>query len=420
MPGLIDAHVHIEFSEHFPLHNQPFLTTSELMESMAERALRMVRCGITTARDLGGRNFAALSLRDEIRQKRRFGPRLLCAGQPLTTPKGHCHQWGGEAGSLEEAFAVVERQVLHGADWIKVMATGGMRTPGTNVEEAAFSSDFLSEVVQKASASKRPVAAHAHGAAGVIAAVQAGCRTVEHCTWIAKAGQWGCVDDTTIKEMARQGIAVAPTAHANWRRKPMGERNYERLCVALQQLRSTGVQLLASSDAGAIPGLSHDALAGGIQVLASMARMKPVDALRAATSASAECLGVGSECGRLAEGLSADLLLVAGDPTRDLTALERPLLVVAAGRGGPETLYPKLFSQVETKATQASRVLSSQMRPRLRGQGELSLWCHHRRFQTMRQFEESAMRLHGTESTLRQRDGWGKGLTVCTTKEGGL
>ncbi|CAK9065843.1 unnamed protein product [Durusdinium trenchii] len=348
MPGLIDAHVHIEFSEHFPLHNQPFLTTSELMESMAERALRMVRCGITTARDLGGRNFAALSLRDEIRQKRRFGPRLLCAGQPLTTPKGHCHQWGGEAGSLEEAFAVVERQVLHGADWIKVMATGGMRTPGTNVEEAAFSSDFLSEVVQKASASKRPVAAHAHGAAGVIAAVQAGCRTVEHCTWIAKAGQWGCVDDTTIKEMARQGIAVAPTAHANWRRKPMGERNYERLCVALQQLRSTGVQLLASSDAGAIPGLSHDALAGGIQVLASMARMKPVDALRAATSASAECLGVGSECGRLAEGLSADLLLVAGDPTRDLTALERPLLVVAAGRRIEPLVPPPPFPNYET------------------------------------------------------------------------
>lgn len=212
------------------------------------------------------------------------------------------------------------------------MATGGMRTPGTNVEEAAFSTDFLVEVVQKAAEHGRPVAAHAHGAKGVIAAVAAGCRTVEHCTWIAKAGDWGCVNEKTIEDMARRGVAVAPTAHANWRTKPMGERNFERMSLALQKLRRAGVQLLASSDCGAIPGLSHDALAGGVQILASMARMTPVEALRAATSASAECLGVGNECGRLAPGLSADLLLVAGDPTEDLTALQRVGLVVAAGR----------------------------------------------------------------------------------------
>eukprot|EP00435_Cladocopium_sp_Y103_P065616 s996_g27.t1 len=335
MPGLIDAHVHMEFSEHFPLHQQPVLSAEELMESMAERGQRMLRAGITTARDLGGRNFAALRLREEIRKGHLLGPRLLCAGQPLTAPKGHCHQWGGEAGSVEEALTVVERQVLNGADWIKVMATGGMRTPGTNVEEhhgdgeAAFSTDFLVEVVRKAAEHGRPVAAHAHGAKGVIAAVAAGCRTVEHCTWIAKAGDWGCVNEKTIEElrdskpsygflrdptqqdMARLGVAVAPTAHANWRTKPMGERNFERMSLALQKLRSAGVQLLASSDSGAIPGLSHDALAGGVQ------------ALRSATSASAECLGVGNECGRLAPGLSADLLLVAGDPTEDLTALQR-------------------------------------------------------------------------------------------------
>ena len=57
---------------------------------------------------------------------------------------------------------------------------------------------------------------------------QAGCRTIEHCSWIAKAGQWGCVDEDTVQDMARGGVAVAPTAHANWRHKPMGQRNYER------------------------------------------------------------------------------------------------------------------------------------------------------------------------------------------------
>ncbi|CAE6957522.1 unnamed protein product [Symbiodinium natans] len=356
MPGLIDAHVHMEFSEHFPLHQQPEFTAMQLREAMAERALRMLRSGITTARDLGGRNYAAIGLRNAIRRGECLGPRLLCAGQPLTRPGGHCHQWGGEAGSLDEALAVVDRQVENGVDWIKVMATGGMRTPGTNVEEATISVRDLTEVVGRARENSLAVAAHAHGAQGVVHAVQAGCRTVEHCSWIAKAGQWGCVDDSTVEAMARQGTAVAPTAHANWRYKPMGERNYTRMCAALQKLRAAGVLLLASSDAGAIPGLPHDALHGGIEVLAEMARMTPVEALKAATSVPAAVLGLEAECGRLAPDLSADILVVAGIPTEDLGALGRPVLVVAGGRRvqplAPPPPWPKVARPSRPRARQ--------------------------------------------------------------------
>jgi len=238
-------------------------------------------------------------------------------------------------------LAVVDRQVENRVDWIKVMATGGMRTPGTNVEEAAFSVHDLKEVVGRATAKSLAVAAHAHGAQGVVHAVQAGCRTVEHCTWIAKA-------------MARQGVAVAPTAHANWRSKPMGHRNYTRMCSALQQLRAAGIQLLASSNAGAIPGLPHDALHAGIQVLAEMARMTPVEALKSATSASAAVLGLEAECGRLMPRLSADFLVVAGNPTEDLGALGRPALVVAEGRRveplAPPPPWPKVARQSRARA----------------------------------------------------------------------
>eukprot|EP00411_Alexandrium_monilatum_P099941 CAMPEP_0175784766 /NCGR_PEP_ID=MMETSP0097-20121207/78981_1 /TAXON_ID=311494 /ORGANISM="Alexandrium monilatum, Strain CCMP3105" /LENGTH=198 /DNA_ID=CAMNT_0017095655 /DNA_START=45 /DNA_END=638 /DNA_ORIENTATION=+ len=198
MPGLIDAHVHMEFSEDHPLHEQPLLSDEQLLRCMAERALRMLRSGITAARDLGGRNFAALRLRDEIEAGRLQGPRLVCAGQPLTTPGGHCHQWGGAASSVQEAKAVVQRQARNGVDWIKVMATGGMRTPGTDVRMAQFSVELLSEVVAEAKALGLPVAAHAHGSAGVAAAVAAGCRTVEHCTWIGEGGLWGSTDDAVV------------------------------------------------------------------------------------------------------------------------------------------------------------------------------------------------------------------------------
>lgn len=231
---------------------------------------------------------------------------------------------------------MVERQVKHGADWIKVMATGGIRTPGTDPGRSQFTGPELQAVVALASAHGRPVAAHAHGAGGIADAVRAGCRTIEHCSWIGPGWRWGCVDEAVVEEMARRRICVAPTAHANWARQPMGGSNYARMSAALTQLRQAGVQLLASSDAGAIPGLSHDALAGGVEVLASMAGMPAAEALRAATSRCAEAIGLGAECGRLARGLGADLLVVRGDPTSDLAALRRPpRLVVARGRRVP-------------------------------------------------------------------------------------
>ncbi|CAE7213070.1 unnamed protein product [Symbiodinium pilosum] len=132
------------------------------------------------------------------------------------------------------------------------------------------------------------------------------------------------------------------------------------MCAALQQLRAAGVQLLASSDAGAIPGLPHDALRGGIEVLAEMARMTPVDALKAATSTSADVLGLETECGRLLPHLSADFLVVAGNPTEDLSALGRLALVVAAGSRvepqAPPPPWPKIARQSRPRARPSRRI----------------------------------------------------------------
>ena len=101
MPGLIDAHVHMELNpddKQAPEHTEP-----SVIPLMKARAQQMALAGITTARDLGGGAWYELQLRDEIASGQTLGPRLLCAGQPITTPDGHCHFWGGGADSLGEA-----------------------------------------------------------------------------------------------------------------------------------------------------------------------------------------------------------------------------------------------------------------------------------------------------------------------------
>lgn len=335
MPGLIDAHVHMEFSERHPLHEQPPRTAKELHAEMGERALRMLQRGITSARDLGGSgSFAAVKLRDDILAGHLPGPRLVCAGQPITTVGGHCHQWGGAVAGRDELQSTVDRQASHGVDWIKVMATGGIRTPGSRPDLAQFSEIDLREVVSLADACGLPVAAHAHATVGIKSAVAAGCRTIEHCSWIGfgQSGFCSGVDEETIVTMAKKGTYVAPTAHANWARWPKHGTFYRRMSGALSRLRKAGVALVASSDAGAIPDLPHDALVGGVEVLAEMSGMTSAEALRAATSKCAEAVGLGGVCGRLCPGLSADLLLVRGDPLSSLRALRQTQLVVARGR----------------------------------------------------------------------------------------
>ena len=135
LPGLCDAHVHLTLD---PARREAVQDASgDPLETMAVRARAMVEAGITTARDLGGPEFRALELRDRIASGELVGPRLLCAGQPLTSPQGHCWFWGGEASGADELRAVVRRQVERGADWIKVMATGGVLTKGTTPRAVA-------------------------------------------------------------------------------------------------------------------------------------------------------------------------------------------------------------------------------------------------------------------------------------------
>jgi len=335
IPGLIDCHVHMALDPLEGVEAQNRISPKERRQAMFRRAETMVRCGITTARDLGGADWEALELRDQIAAGAALGPRLLCAGQPLTSPGGHCHFWGGEAGTPEAVREVVERQLARGVDWVKVMATGGVATQGTAPAEAQFDAATLASVVAQAGAANRPVATHCHGTAGIRNAAEAGVRTIEHCSFAGSRGFGTDFQADVVGAIAAAGAWVSPTVNGGWARRQAHEGQptdfFRRMSGVLGQLVAANVPLIASTDAG-IPGVAHHRLVEGLLALRNYAGLDGEALLRTATAEAARALGLEAETGRLAPGLAADLVIVREDPLRDPSTLLRPVAVFARGR----------------------------------------------------------------------------------------
>ncbi|MHA7837001.1 MAG: metal-dependent hydrolase family protein [bacterium] len=337
IPGLIDAHVHLELDPALRTPAEQLAVPRSRREATrARHARQMLAAGITTARDCGGGEHGEHALRDRIDAGAARGPRLLCCGQPLTTPDGHCAFWGGGVSTRLEIDSVVERQVEMGSDWIKVMATGGVFTPGSRPRDAQFDLGRLRAIVETASRHGRSVAAHCHGTQGISNAVRAGVRTIEHASFAGPDGFGTRIDESLMRALAAADLWVSPTVHGGWGRRIVDEAGeltdfFRRMSRCLRLQRSHGVRFIASTDAG-IPGVEHADLLDGLKAFARFADLEPVEVLRSATSEAARALGLEGETGRIAVGCSADFLVVEGDPLRDLEVLRDPELVVFRGR----------------------------------------------------------------------------------------
>ena len=331
IPGLIDCHVHMELD---PANSTPPAPDAPRdLEAMAGRAEAMVRAGITTARDLGGGAWAEITLRDRINAGTIPGPRLLCAGQPITSVGGHCHFWGGEATTVEEGEAVFTRQLEHGADLLKIMATGGRFTPNSKPSQAQFPLAFIEAMVAAAKAAGVHTAAHCHGSEGIDFAARAGITTIEHCSWVGDSGKWASdFRPEVVAEMARRGTWVSPTINAGWQRFiDSNSSMVKTLRDCFDAMRAAGVKLVASTDAG-IPGVWHHDLPKAVGVFAQVAGLTPSEALTSATADAATAIGIGSTTGTIAPGFAADLLLLRRNPLEDLGALTEPVAVWARGQ----------------------------------------------------------------------------------------
>jgi imidazolonepropionase-like amidohydrolase len=332
IPGLINAHVHLAFDPR-PDRLERLLDDrppERIVLAVAGHAAELLASGVTTVRDLGDRHGLAITLREAVAAGELAGPRILAAAAPLTPPGGHCWFLGGEVDGPEDIRRMVARNADAGADVIKVMVSGGHLTEGgAAMWEPQFDVGQLSVAVTEAHRFGLPVAAHAHGTGSIRTCVDAGVDTIEHCTWLTGRGVFE-PDERTARDIADRGIAVCTANSNDWRpmATAMGPERAQRIVGRVRWLADRGVRLITGTDAGMAP---FDNFGSALRGFAEYG-FTPAEIIEMATVSTADALGLGRVTGRLAAGYDADLVVLDGDPLTDLTALDRPELVLARGR----------------------------------------------------------------------------------------
>ncbi|ONI78145.1 hypothetical protein ALI144C_31835 [Actinosynnema sp. ALI-1.44] len=341
LPGLINGHVHLALSgSSRPVRDylKDARTGIAALTVRAVRNLRLaVESGVTTVRDLGIVNEVGFTVRDAVADGRIPGPRVVTSGQPITVTGGHCHWFAHECDSAMDIRVAIRRQVRDGADWIKLMLSGGNLTPGTNPLAPQFSRDELRACVAESRRLRMPVAVHAYDPQSIRWAAECDVDTVEHCLFETPEGVG--YDPATADLMAENAVAFVPTVSGALRRDregpaPVAKRVHDKqtsIREVFRKLLAAGVPMVAGSDAG-VPERGFGDYPADLAALVGAAGigLSPRRALIAATSGAAEHLGL-ADTGVLEPGRRADVLAVRGDPLRDMTALEQPELIMAAG-----------------------------------------------------------------------------------------
>jgi imidazolonepropionase-like amidohydrolase len=344
MPGLIDCHVHLTMGgEGDPGTAQSKLSPAQIALKALERAQTTLRSGIVAVRDCGGKDFIELSVRDAIRRGEFPGPMIRASGRVICMTGGHGNRTGRVADGVDEVVKAVREQVHAGADVIKIMATGGVMTPGVDPEDAHYTREEMAAGLAEARRFRKRSASHAQGAEGILNAVLGGVSSIEHGIFM---------DDECLAAMLERGTFLVPTLAAvryivGNRDKGIplwavekAERVYEIHKIAFRRFYEAGGKIAMGTDAGT-PFNLHGENAMELQYMVECG-MKPLDALRAGTSLAADLVDL-PDYGSLKKGGIADLLLVDGNPAENIAmAADRRNHRAVFSRGLPAMGMPVL------------------------------------------------------------------------------
>lgn len=334
-PGLIDCHVHLCFDGGPDFAAEAREMTSDALATIKaiRNARESLRRGITTVRDMGGRNDVVVWVGRGVERGLVEGPRILAAGRALTITGGHGHSVGfaRQVDGADAVRAAVREEIRAGATAIKLIATGGVLTPGIPYDFTAFTMEELEAAVDEAHSWGRVVGAHAIGPEGIVRAVRAGVDSIEHGSMLTAEGarlmkERGTFHVPTIS--AIRGMIEHPDEVPDYAVEKAGalaelaERAFRR------SLRA-GVAIACGTDAGT-PFNPHGNTTVEIVRMVEWG-MTPLRAMRAATSVAARLLRL-PDAGLVAAGTPADLVLYDEDPLERIEAVLEPRMVMRAGR----------------------------------------------------------------------------------------
>ncbi len=348
LPGLIDLHVHLS-DELSPASYQHRFTWSEADFALnaAANARRNLLAGFTTVRDLGDSYLVTIALRNAINKGLADGPRIFAAGKNLASTGGHGDPTNGYPSihsgdpgpkqgvinSTEDARKAVRQRYKDGSDMIKITATGGVLSLASNGQNAQFTEAELAAIIQTANDYGMHVAAHAHGTEGMLRAVNAGVKTIEHGTYM---------DDEVMAAMRDRGTWYIPTISAGQfvAEKAQLDGYFPEvvrgkaatigplIMQTFSQAYQAGVKIAFGTDTG-VSAHGDNAREFSYMVQGGM---QPAEALQAATVLAADVLDQEQQLGRLAEGSYADIVAVPGNPLENIELMRQVEFVMKGGQ----------------------------------------------------------------------------------------
>ena len=319
MPGLLDCHVHLCLgAEGDPGAAQEKLLPGQLTMAALYRAQATLAGGITAIRDCGGKDFLEFAVRDACNAGQQLGPTVRASGRVICMTGGHGNRMGRVADGIDDVIKAVREQIHAGSDLIKIMATGGIMTPGVNPEDAHYSPEEMAAGIGEGKRFHKRSASHAQGTQGILNAVRGGIDSIEHGIFMT---------EECVEEMLERGTYLVPTISALKNILAMAghgipdyavektKRVSEHHLRSFKMYYAAGGRIALGTDAGT-PFNTHGDNARELEFMVDYG-MSPLDALRSGTSVAADLIGLEDE-GRIRVGAAADFIVVEGDPAADI------------------------------------------------------------------------------------------------------